>query len=69
MTKKDAIKIAAEELSDLNTFAIVISILEGGHVHAPSYADAARIIRICKKAAQKRLCGYDRALDAAARKS
>lgn len=61
----DAIKRAAEALSDLNTFAIVATILEGGHLHAPSYDAAQKIIRICHAEEQKRLGDYDRAALAA----
>lgn len=53
---------AAEALSDLNTFAIVVTILEGGHVHSPSYAGAERIIKICRAETGKRLREYDRAI-------
>ncbi len=56
-----AIVEAAEALSDLNTFGIVVSILEGGHIHSPSYKDGQRIIDICKSAMGKRLREYDRA--------
>src|ERR1700730_5719063 len=57
-----AIKAVAEAMSDLNTFAIVVSILENGHLHAPSYAAANRIIKICHAEEQKRLRDYDRAM-------
>lgn len=59
--RKEAVKAAAEALSDLNTFDIVVSILEGGHLHANSYAGAAKIIRICIAEQQKRLREYDAA--------
>lgn len=59
--KVDPVKEAANALSDLNTFAIVVSILEGGHLHSGSYADAERIIKICRSAQAKRLVEYDRA--------
>lgn len=67
MTNKrsQSIESAAEALSDLNTFAIVVSILEGGHVHAPSYAGAQRIINICQREQAKRLREYDRAVEKA----
>lgn len=54
------VRLAANALSDLNVFAIVVSILEGGHTHSPSYKAAARIIAICKAEQQKRLREYDR---------
>jgi hypothetical protein len=60
--KLEAIKAAAEALSDLNTFAIVVSILEGGHLHAPSYAAAERIIKISHRAQRRCLVDYDRAI-------
>lgn len=64
--QRAAIKAAAEALSDLNTFAIVVSTLEGGHLHAPSYAGAERIIAICKREQDKRLREYDSAVAKAA---
>lgn len=57
------IKAAAEAMSDLNTFDIVASILEGGHLHSSSYAAAERIIAICKREQDKRLRDYDRAME------
>ena len=55
-----ALKEAADALSDLNTFAILVTILDGGHIHAPSHAAASRIIRICKAEQDRRLRDYDR---------
>jgi hypothetical protein len=60
--KGNHIRNAAVALSDLNTFAIVVSILEGGHVHSESYKAAARIIKICKGETAKRLLDYDAAV-------
>lgn len=60
-----AIEAAAEAISDLNTFAIVVSTLENGHLHSPSYKAAERIISICKAEQQKRLRDYDRAIEKA----
>lgn len=60
-----AIVNAAEALSDLNTFAIVVSILEGGHLHAPSYAAAQKVIGICQREQAKRLREHDRAVEKA----
>lgn len=48
--------------SDLNTFGIVESILENGHLHSASYSGAERIIKICRAEIQKRLREYDRAV-------
>ena len=56
------IEAASEALSDLNTFAVVVSIMEGGHLHAPSYAASFRIINICRAEMGKRLREYDRAI-------
>lgn len=61
-SKSDLVKEAAEAHSDLNTFYVVISIMEGGHLHSPSYAAAQRIIKICRAEAGKRLREYDRAV-------
>lgn len=66
---KEAIVDAAQALSDLNTFAIIVSTIEGGHLHSPSYAGGERIIRICKSEEQKRLREYDRALARAQRRA
>jgi len=56
-----AVEAAARALSDLNTFAAVVTILEGGHVHSESHGGAERIIAICKSEQAKRLREYDRA--------
>ena len=58
----ETIEAAAQALSDLNTFAVIVSIVEGGHLHAPSYAGGARIIKICRAEEAKRLREYDRAI-------
>jgi hypothetical protein len=60
--RKQHVRDAAEALSDLNTFYVVISIMEGGHLHSPSYAGAERIIKICQSESEKRLREYDRAV-------
>lgn len=65
LTKKDAIVAAAEAMSDLNTFYVVVSAMENGHLHSNSYQAASRIITICKTEAQKRLKDYDRAVEMA----
>lgn len=54
-------KAAAKALSDLNTFAIVATILERGHLLVPSRG-AERIIKICEVEQQKLLRAYDRAI-------
>lgn len=53
---------AAKAMSDLNVFALVVSILEGGHLmyNSPkSQKDAQRIIDICKDTQQHLLSKYD----------
>ena len=55
------IEEAAQALSDLNTFAIVISTMKNGHLQPPSDRAAKRIITICKAEMDKRLRDYDRA--------
>ena len=57
-------KQAAEALSDLNSFAIVVSILEGSHIHAASQDAARKIIQICKTEQQKLLRQYDLSIKA-----
>jgi hypothetical protein len=59
--RKD-IRSAAVALSDLNVFAIVEKIVEGGSLHSPSHRGAEKIIRICRDEMQKRLRDYDRAV-------
>jgi hypothetical protein len=59
-TVAELIKSAAEASSDLNTFYIIISVVENGHLHFPSYAGGERIIKICHSESQKRLREYDR---------
>lgn len=65
--RKAAVKAAAEALADLNAFAIVVTILEGGAVHAPSHEAAEKIIKICHREEQKRLSEYDSAVAKAVR--
>lgn len=63
MSKINHIKDATNALVDLNTFATVVTILEGGHLYSwKSQAAAQRIINICKTEQQKRLNEYDRAV-------
>ena len=61
-TNTDFASDAAKALMDLNAFAIVVSVLEGGHVHASSNEAARKIIAICKREQQRRLNDYDTAL-------
>lgn len=52
---------ATEAHSDLYVFGVVISIMEGGNLHAASYKAAERITDICKREMDKRLREYDAA--------
>lgn len=66
MSKDDPVKIAAKAHTDLNVFASIVSILEGGSIYMPGSKEAARkIIRICHAEQQKRLRDYDNAVAAA----
>ncbi len=50
--------------SDLNIFAAIVAILEGGTIYtANGRVTAARIISTCKAAQQRALQSYDRAKD------
>jgi hypothetical protein len=55
-------KAAAEAHTNLNVFASIVSILEGGHLYG-CYSDRAaqRIIEICKAEQSKCLARYDAA--------
>lgn len=55
-------KKAAEALADLNTFAIIASILEGGHLYTTGQTPVQRILKICREEQQKLLTKYDVAL-------
>lgn len=57
----DFVKEAAVALSDLNIFYAVIALMDGGLVHAPSHAAAARIIKLCQSEAVRCLNRYDHA--------
>lgn len=60
--KGDHIKEAAEAHTNLNVFASIVSILEGGHLYgATSDRTAQRIIEICKAEQAKCLARFDRA--------
>lgn len=60
-SRQKDIELTANALSTLNTFGILMSILEGGHIRAPSYAAGNKIIKICKSEMQKCLRDYDKA--------
>jgi len=60
---RDHIKAAAEAHTNLNVFATVVSILEGGHLYgATSDRAAQRIIELCKAEQSKCLARFDRAV-------
>jgi len=64
MTKKriEHCKAAARAHTDLNIFYGIIALLEGGLVSSQTYANADRIIAICKREAAKALVRYDKAI-------
>lgn len=63
MRAKEAAKLAAHAHSDLNTFASVVTLLEGGHIYlAKSHKAVARIVKICRVEQGRRLADYDRAI-------
>lgn len=61
---KTAAKAAAEAHTNLNIFAAVMSLMEGGHVYGPDAGSAAttarKIIQLCKAEQQKQLVIYDK---------
>lgn len=66
MLKENHIKRAAQAHTDLNVFASIVSILEGGHIYmSESKEVAAKIIRICHAEQQSWLRDYDAAVAAA----
>lgn len=59
------VKDAAEAHSNLNLFASIVSLLEGGHLYSNCSASATaaeRIILICHIEEQRQLRMYDRAV-------
>lgn len=63
LTGAQAARKVAEAHSDLNTFASVVTILEGGHIYmAKSHAAVSQIIKICKAEQGRRLIDYDAAM-------
>lgn len=58
----EPIALAAEAHTNLNIFAAVVSLLEGGHLYSSGACHTAtsRIIRICKAEEIKWLAEYDR---------
>lgn len=60
--KRDHVMEAARAHTNLNVFASVVSILEGGHLYgATSDRAAQRIIELCKAEQAKCLARFDRA--------
>lgn len=73
LSKKSARLLAAERAAnahtDLNTFASVVSLLEGGHIYLPASRRAVgKIITICKREQSKRLAAYDAAINIVGKK-
>lgn len=66
MTRTQHIEEAANALSDLNTFGIVVSVLEGGHTHALCQRQEFAIIKMAHATQQRLLKIYDRHVAAAA---
>lgn len=65
---RDRLKEAMHAHTNLNTFAAVVSLLEGGHLYgATSDGAAQRIIEICKAEQDRCLARYDAAVAALAR--
>jgi hypothetical protein len=56
------IKEAAEAHSDLNIFAGIVALLEGGTLSTDSQDIEFRIIAICQRAQQKCLARFDRSV-------
>lgn len=65
MEKKKIIKEASYAHSDLNLFASIETLLEGGHLYqSESQLTAEKIIKICKAEQQKCLRAHDAAIRA-----
>lgn len=61
MTGKQHAADAAKSHSNLNAYAAVVAIMEGGMIHGESSA-ADEIIAICKRQMQVELRDYDKAI-------
>lgn len=59
--KRDPVRDAARAHTNLNTFASIVSILEGGHVYGGENKAASKIIAICKEEQTRWLREYDKA--------
>lgn len=68
---KTAAKLAANAHSNLNLFASIEALLEGGLLYGNSDASAGvtarKILKLCKAETSKQLVLYDKYLDAAVR--
>lgn len=63
-TQKDWIKEAADAKSDLNIFAAVAAIMEGGTLSTDSQDDEFKFVAMSQRAQKRCLTRYDRAMDA-----
>lgn len=63
-SQKQLVQDAVEAHSDLNVFAAVVSMLEGGTVSSSAQPDDFKIIAQCERAQQRCLVRYDAALAA-----
>lgn len=61
-SKGRSIIAAAEAHSDLNAFAAVVALMEGGLLSSNCTKAALRVIAICKTEQTKALARYDRAV-------
>ena len=60
---RDAIQATAKAHTDLNLFAVAEEICSSGSfMSAESYADAQRIAAMCRRAQQRCLARYDKAM-------
>lgn len=66
-TRGDLAREAARAHTDLNIFAAVAAMLEGGTVSADAQPYDFRVITICQQAEQQCLRRYDRAIAALAK--
>lgn len=60
--RKEAVRRAAEAHSDLNVFAAITTILEGGHIYNSdevTLRSVDRILKICRDQQQRCLREYD----------
>lgn len=57
-----AIRAAAHAHTNLNTFAAVVTLLEGGHLYSGDLPAVPHIIRICKREQAIQLRLYDAAV-------